>query len=190
MQYRKKLFAILILFIACEKQPTITEILLNEYIQAANAHDIEKVYGMYSDSIVWHFGSFRFKGKEKAIAPLKFDTGANTVLVISNVVLNSDTVDFDLLETNDVITALGIERLNHFPRFIIKDGLILKKLSRKPPLEFKAFADSVSAFANWLRSNSPDIYEKIWPGDEFNFSEETGRIMPVEVRKWRNRHIR
>ena len=179
----------LILICGCEPQNNKPGIVLDEYIKAANEHNIEKVRSMYSDSIVWHFGPFTFKGKEEAITPLKFDKGANTILIVSNVISNGDTVDFDLLETNDVITALGIKQLHHFPRFIINNGLISRKLSRKPPLEFQSFSDSVASFADWLSHNSPEIYNQFWPIGKFNFSEETGRKMPAEIKKWRRRFI-
>ena len=87
-----------------------------------------------------------------------------------------------------MITALGIKQLHHFPRFIIKNGLITIKLSRKPPTEISAFSDSVKSFAIWLSENKPEMYNQFWPGGKFNFSEETGRDMSKEVKKWRERN--
>jgi hypothetical protein len=187
MSCRKLLFLILILFLACEKKSTNPKVVLNGYIKAANEHNIEKVRDFYSDSIIWHFGSFTFRGKDEAIAPIKFDKGANTLLVVSNIKVSGDTVDFDLLETNDVLSALGVPELHHFPRFIIKDGLIHSIFSRRPPAEFQAYSDSVSGFAKWLSENLSETYNKFWPDGRFNFSEETGITMPTEVMKWRNR---
>jgi hypothetical protein len=187
MKYGFKLFIIVAFLLGCAKQPSDPEKVLDNYIKTANEHNIDKVKDMYADSIVWYFGPFTFKGKEEAIAPLEFDKGANTKLIHTNISVNGDTVDCDLLETNNVISALGIPGLNHFPRFIIKDGLINLILSRKPPTEYEAYADSVTKFSAWLSKYSPNIYEQFWPKGKFNFSEETGRIMPAEVLKWRNR---
>ncbi|MBT8378650.1 MAG: nuclear transport factor 2 family protein [Ignavibacteria bacterium] len=187
MKYRFKVFIIIVFLLGCANPPSDPEKVLDSYIKAANEHNIEKVKDMYADSIVWYFGPLTFKGKEEAIAPLEFDKGANTKLIHTNIYVNGDTVDFHLLETNNVISALGVPELHHFPRFVVKNGLIHLITSTKPPTEFKAYADSVAAFANWLQSNSPDMYNKIWPDGNFNFSEETGKIMPAEVLKWRDR---
>jgi hypothetical protein len=187
MKFAVLIILILSILIACEKQAPIPEAVLNQYIKAANEHNIDKVKEMYADSIIWYFGPYTFEGKEEALAPLKFDKGANTMLIVSDVIINGDTVDFNLLETSDVITALGIRQLHHFPRFIIKDGLITIKLSRKPPMEISAFSDSVKSFATWLSENKPEKFEQFWPEGKFNFSEETGRDMPWEVKKWRER---
>ena len=131
---------------------------------------------------------YTLKGKEEAIAPLRFDKGANTILKVSNVIVNGDTIDCDLLERNDVLTACGINELHHFPRFILKDGSIKKILSRKTPVENKAFVDCITAFAGWLSVNSPEEYKKFWPEGKFNYSEERGKAMPIEIRKWRERN--
>jgi len=176
-----------LLITGCQKQKHNPKQVLLNYIIAANEHNIEKVYSMYSDSIVWYLGPFILKGKGEAIKPLWFDKGANTKLMISNVLVNGDTVDFNLLETNDVLHALGVNQLHHSPRFIFNDGLIKTILSTKLPGEFQAYADSISAFRKWLSENEPEVYNKFWPDGKFVFSEERGRVMPVEIKKWRER---
>jgi hypothetical protein len=178
----------LIFLIKCGEREKNNKQFINEYIKAANAHNIEKVRAMYSDSIIWHLGPYTLKGKDDAIAPLWFDKGANTVLKASNVMVNGDTIDCNLLERNDVLTEYGINELHHFPRFIIKNGLIETILSRKPPLENQAFVDSITAFAKWLSVNSPEEYKKFWPEGKFNFSQDRGKAMPVEIKKWRERN--
>jgi len=180
---------ILLVLLGCKNQQLNTEQVLKEYIQSANKHDLEKVYSMYSDSIVWQFGPYTFSGKEEAISPLRFDKGANTFLIIKNINVIGDTLDFELIETNDVIKELGIPKLHHFPRFILKDGLIYRILESRPPLEIRAYVDSVSTFALWLSENKPDKFEQFWPDGKFNFSEETGKEMPLEVAEWRNRFV-
>jgi hypothetical protein len=183
------IFSVSLIFLAgCGEREKNNKKFLDEYIEAANAHNIEKVRAMYSDSIVWYLGPYVLKGKEEAIAPLWFDKGANTVLKASNVIVNGDTIDCDLLERNDVLTAYGINELHHFPRFILKIGLIETILSRKPPVENQAFVDSIAAFAKWLAVNSPEEFKKFWPEGKFNFSEERGKAMPVEIKKWRERN--
>ncbi len=180
---------ILLVLLGCKKQQLNTEQVLKEYIQSANEHNLEKVYLMYSDNIEWQFGTYTFSGKEEAIAPLRFDKGANTFLTIKNINANGDTLDFELIETNDVIKELGIPKLHHFPRFILKDGLIYRISESRPPLEIRAYVDSVSAFAMWLSDNRPKKFEQFWPNGKFNFSEETGKEMPLEVAEWRNRFV-
>lgn len=182
------IFLLITIFVlSCTDEKNNPEVILNDYIKAANKHNIEKVKEIYADSIIWYFGPFTFSGKEEAIQPLLFDKGANTILKVDNMMVNGDTIDLELTETNDVLKALGVPELHHFPRFIIKDGLIISISQIKPPLEFNAYADSISAFAIWLSENKPEKFEQFWPSDGFNFSEESGRDMPMEVKKWRKR---
>lgn len=166
--------------------PTLEET-LQRYVAAANRHDIDAVADLIAADATWFLFTDTLTGRAAVLQPLAFDEGANTVLEVSNVVVHGDTVDFDLLERNDVLEALGIPALHHVPRFVFRDGLIYEKLSRNPPAEVAAFGDSITSFIGWLTENDPEALEFLWPDGHFNYSREAGRAMPALVMKWRQR---
>jgi hypothetical protein len=173
---------------ASEPPPPTLEETLQAYLAAANRHDLDAVGAVIADDATWVLFNDTLVGKAEVMSPLRFDEGANTVLELSNVVVRGDTVDFDLLERNDVLEALGIAELHHSPRFIFRDGLIHRKMARRPPAEAAAFGDSLGAFVKWLTENDPEAVEFLWPDGQFNYSREAGQAMPELVMTWRQRN--
>ena len=123
----------LALFIACNKvtEPNIKE-LHKKYMTASVNHDIKTLSLMTHDSIVWRLGPFLLKGKEAALGPNKYDKGTDCILDYSNVKVHGDTVEFELVEKNEILSSMGMEGATHYPRFIFKNGLLYKKKSWKP----------------------------------------------------------
>ena len=114
--------------------------LVEHYVEAANHHDVEAVRELTSEDAIWYLGPYTLTGRDQVMQPLKFDQGANTILIAKNIIVKGDTVDFDLEEKNDVLKVYGITQLHHFPRFIFRDGLIYRIIVRRPPLEQKEFS--------------------------------------------------
>jgi len=158
-----------------------------QYIEAANQHDLNSVSELTAEDAIWYLGTDTLVGREEVLRPLAFDEGARTVLEASNIVVRGDTVDFEVLERNDVLLALEIEELHHFPRMIIHEGLIYSISARRPPLEQAMFVDSVVAFMQWLHAEEPKAFDRLWPGGKFNFARETGEEMPRLIEQWKNR---
>ncbi len=150
---------------------------LRRYIAAANQHDIATLGAMIAEDAVWYLGQDTLVGRTEVLRPLEFDAGANTILNISNVNIRVDTVDFDLVERNDILTALGVSELHHFPRFIFREGLIYRKQARRPPLELEAFADSIRAFARWVGENNANDYDRLWPNGRFAYGRDVAETM-------------
>lgn len=155
------------------------------YIDAANRHDLEAVRALAAEDATWYLGSDTLVGLDAVMRPLEFDQGANTVLEVTDVSATGDTVAFDIIERNDVLTALGVPVLHHKGRMVLEDGLIYRISPREPPLEVAAFADSVITFMQWLRTNRPEAYDQFWPGGRFNYSRQTGEEMPGLIDEWK-----
>ena len=178
----------LIFTAACAKEKKISlENILVQYIESANRHDLNALAEITSDSTIWYLGPDTLIGVEEVMGPLSFDEGAQTELVLGKFVVRGDTIDFDMVERNNVLQALGIMELHHYPRFIFRDGLIYRIIPRRPPLELEAFVDSVVSFARWLADNDPDSYDRVWPDGKFYYSRDNAELMIDLVPRWRKR---
>jgi len=160
---------------------------LRSYVDAANRHDLAALGQMVTEDVAWYLGPDTLRGRQAVLAPHAFDSGANTVLLVDQVEVRGDTVEFDLVEHNDVLDALGIAELHHFPRFVFRDGLIAKIRARRQPLELLAFSDSVASFMQWLGQHDPAAFARLWPDGRFAYSAEAGTTMPALVLEWRRR---
>jgi SnoaL-like domain len=158
---------------------------LNHYIEAVNRHDVEEVRAMIAEDAIWYLGPYALRGPDQMLRPLTFDEGANTVLEASHIVVSGDTVDFDVVERNDVLKAYGIPALHHFARMVFRDGLIYRITARRPPLEQKAFVASAIAFRRWLEVHRPELYDKFYPGGQLNYARSTGEEMPKVIAEWK-----
>ena len=160
---------------------------LRSYVDAANRHDLAALGQMVTEDVAWYLGPDTLRGRQAVLAPHAFDSGANTVLLVDQVEVRGDTVEFDLVEHNDVLDALGIGELHHYPRFVFRDGLIAEIRARRQPLELDAFSDSVASFMQWLGQHDPTAFARLWPDGRFAYSTEAGTEMPALVLEWRRR---
>jgi len=160
---------------------------LRSYVDAANRHDLAAIGPMMAEDVSWYLEPDTLRGRQAVLAPHAFDSGANTVLLVDQVEVRGDTVEFDLVEHNDVLDALGIGELHHYPRFVFRDGLIAEIRARRQPLELDAFSDSVASFMQWLGQYDPTAFARLWPDGRFAYSTEAGTEMPALVLEWRRR---
>jgi hypothetical protein len=179
---------VLVLNFSCSKESYEKDDLLDLYISASNKHDITELANLLDDDAVWHLGGDTLAGKEEVLGPLKFDAAVNTEIYVLNRKYMGDTIDFDLIEKNQVLYGLGIDSLTHYARFIYSKDKIKLKTVRRPPEPFQAFSDSVSSFLHWLKlTDSLKYNEMISINGKFKYNFNTGRIMLEEIPKWTKR---
>jgi len=124
-------------------------------------------------------------GKDQVLGPLAYDEAINTYLEGSNMVVKGDTVEFELLEKNDVLTVLKIDELRHFPRFIFKEGLILEKASRKTYARAQELEEQIAAFREWLGENHPDDLARLEaPDGSLIYSSDNGYLVVKLLKIW------
>ena len=174
---------------SCATRPgTDLATVMREYVAAANRYDDTALARWIAPDAVWYLGGDTLSGREQVLEPHAFDAGAHTRLAARDLVVRGDTVDLELVERNDVLAELGIAELHHFPRFVFRDGSIVRIEARRPPLEAQALADSLRSFATWLRERDPALYDRLWPGARrFAYGRETAGLMVTLVRAWRRR---
>lgn len=158
---------------------------VSQYIDAANRHDFIQLRSLIAGDAVWYLGPDTLAGVDEIMQPLQFDEGASTVLKAANFFVSGDSVTCDLEERSNVLQALGIPALHHFVSMVIRDGKILRIREPRPPIEFRAFADSILAFSTWLRGQDPVYYGRLWPNGKFYYSVRNGEVMPGLILQWK-----
>lgn len=178
------IFIFLLASCAGERSSNLED-LVHEYVDACNLHDLEKLRGMLTDAVVWYLGADTLVGKDQVLGPLAYDQAINTYLEGSNLVVKGDTVEFELSEKNDVLRALGIDELRHFPRFIFKDGLILEKGPRKPYARAQELEGQLATFREWLQENHPDDLARLEAQDgSFIYNRDNGYLVVKLLKIW------
>lgn len=163
------------------------EELVHKYVDACNRHDLKTLRDMLAEEVVWYLEPYTLVGKEQVLGPLAYDEGINTTLQCSNVVVKGDTVEFELVEKNDVLTALGIPEIRHFPRFIYRDGLLQEKSPRKPRTRARELDQRIAALREWIQANHPDALAQLEaPDGSFIFSRENGHLVVKLLEEWRS----
>lgn len=189
----KQIFGLTMMFLTftltCQKRLPDNAHLLNQYISAANSHNFETLTDLISENAVWYMVYDTLIGRDEVLSPLRFDEAVNTKLYVRNVQVSGDTVDFDLVEKNDVLYGLGLDSLTHFERFVYSDAKIALKIFRFPPDPFKKYSDTVVAFFDWLRLSDSLAYRQvISEGGKFQYGKKAGEIILYQIPKWRERN--
>lgn len=174
-----------VLLLSCVRHQDTAE-LLRRYNQAANRHDISALRAMLADDIVWVLGRDTLIGKDAALGPHEFDTGAEARVTIKSSVVKGDTVEFVLEETNGYMDTLGIPSVVHYPRFIFRDGLLIRKEPVYPSL-YSPMVDSIDQRWNqWIRSAHPEAHVQIIkPNGGINFNRKTGELLLHLAHEWK-----
>jgi len=173
----------------CQKKLPDNAHLLKQYISAANSHNFEILTELISENAAWHLHGDTLIGRAEVLSPLRFDEAINTKLDVRNVQVRGDTVDFDLVEKNDVLYGLGFDSLIHFGRFVYSNAKIVLKTSRFPPVPFKTLSDSAVAFYQWLKFSDSLAYNQVISSDgKFQYSYKSGKIILDQIPKWRKRN--
>ncbi len=161
--------------------------LLRKYMQASNNHDIETLASMTADDAVWLLGPYKLEGKENVLEPNKLDGGANTRFEYRNVVVKGNSVEFELIERNDISDALGTKGAHHYPRFTYRDGLFIRKEPWQKDAESSENDKRIwEAFRKWIREEKPGERAKFIDSDgDLIFSRESGIIMSRLAKEWR-----
>lgn len=83
-----------------------------------------------------------------------------------------------MLEQNDIYRAAGMNEVCSYPRFIFKDGLLIKKEPYKPSKDMEEMSKRQTPFRLWLRQNHPEVMDKLLDFDgNFIFNRENGVLM-------------
>ncbi len=172
---------------SCEAKKTYNlKDIHQKYMTASINHDIETLEKMTHDSIIWILGPYTFRGKEEALGPNRYDKGTDAIIEYKNVNIRQDTVEFEFFERNEILTAMDMEGVKHYPRFIFKNGLLYKKESWKPAPDRQIMNQRSRQRRNWIKKNHPEIFQKYFDSiGNFIWSEENGKLQIQMAREWK-----
>lgn len=155
-------------------------------MEASISHDIETLRELTAENAVWKLGPFVFEGREEVLKPNAWDAGTDAILEYRNVRVKADTVEFELLEHNEILRAVGLEVVHHYTRFVFENGkMILKEpwQPRRPAIgEFNKLMEPLRS---WIREAHPEALEVLFDEEGvFEFSREGGTLMVELAREW------
>lgn len=154
-------------------------ILVKEYIEAHNNHDIPLEISYYDEDAVFILSGNRGRatGHEEIRKLLEFDVAASSNIKpfgLRSESIGDAVVRIDLagvVEHSDIFRALGFGTVTTDPlkgAFFIRHGKIIE--ARQP--EFRApcaeeLAGGMGLFTGWLKTDLPDIHSILVPNGEF-----------------------
>ncbi len=163
-----------------------TEDVAEKYMKALKTHDIPALSAMIAPDAVLDLGRGTLIGRQHIVAPAEFSAGANSILEFKNVVVRGDTVEFEMVEKNDIVTACGFEEILHYPRLIFEGGVLRRQEMVREMPKFRRYAEQLSLLRSWIRTNRPDLSERVTtPTGGFKISREAGETMALMARAWR-----
>ncbi len=161
------------------------KMLLEKYLNASNRHDLETLREMTAQDAVWKIGPELLVGREAVLTPNECDAGANTRLKWSNIVVRGNTVEFELVERNDILRALRIPEVRHFVRFTFENGLVKRKEESKPAIGTEALSATQARFLTWLRQTHPEALARLLtPEGKFIYSRDNCRFEATLAAEW------
>ncbi len=168
---------------------TDLKVVLERYLKASDRHDLKTLRAMTAEDAVWKLGPDLLAGRDAVLAPNACDAGANTRLKWSNVVVHGNSVEFELVERNDIIRALGIPELRHFVRFTFEGELVKRKEESQPAVGIEALQAKGALFLTWLRQSHPKALRRIMtPEGRFIYSRENCRMEAKLAAEWARHH--
>ena len=157
-----------------------------KYMTASIDQDIETLIEMTHEEIVWQLGPYTLKGKEAALGPNKYDVGTGAVLEYGNVVIRGDTVEFELVERNQILAVIGMESIRLYPRFVFKNGLVYRKESWKTSPDIQEMNRLARPLRDWKKEVHPEIVNAIFDTDgNFIFNRENGELNVQMALEWK-----
>ena len=171
---------------SCTSHEADIQELHRKYMEASMNHDIETLRAMMAEDIVWELELFTFQGIDEALGPHEYDAGIENNIEYSNVVVRGDTVEFELIETNEISKTFGMNEVRQFPRFIFKDGLVHRKELWKRSTDKRELSRRVKPFHGWIRKKLPGVMKTFFNSEKkFIHSRETGQLYLQLLREWR-----
>lgn len=155
------------------------------YMKASISHDLETLRSLTAEDATWQLGPRLLEGREEVLSPNKWDAGTSTELEYRDVRIDGNVVEFTLLESNDLLRALGVEVVRHFPRFIFEDGKVKRKEPWQPSPDMVRVNQNMQPLRQWIRDERPEALEVLVDqAGAFVFSREGGELMTQLALEW------
>lgn len=177
-------FSLLILVISCAK-PDL-RVLVKNYEQAYNSHDLEQIMSFYADDIKFEVVDVvELSGKIEVKGLTEYDIALNIQLMFENIKVRGDSAICDLTENNDWLKAMNIEAAHYSPTiFIFEDGLIQQIKATETPETKDAISSAVKALKEWTSKNRPEKLKEMMPEGKFVYNAINAKKVIELIHEW------
>lgn len=156
------------------------------YADAWNRGDTGPLARLLAEDATWRIGAVEIAGRERILASLEYDRALNAEFELANIAVRGDTVDCELARSDDLLAAMGLAQVHHYPRFIVLGGVIHEIVPRREPAEMDELRALYGRFAAWLGENDPQAVSQM-KGLEGSgaLSAESALTAVEKARAWR-----
>lgn len=137
-----------------------TEAVIESFVEAQNAHDVERVLGMLDDDFVFRDREQTFEISLADIRPLfEWDAATHWRGAASDIETSGDTARVRLTETNEFLERLGLGPLSHDVTFVVEGERIREIVASFDAGLQQAVDDAVAPIIEWARATRPASLE-------------------------------
>ena len=162
------------------------EDIIKSYMDAHNAHDIEKALSFIDEDVVFDLKGVWVKEGKAAMKTLeKWDSTLNSNLRLESVTKKADTLFCKVVENNDWFGAIGISDLVHDPVvFLLKDDKISQIIAYPSQETGQQIEAAVGSLFQWsAQVQDSTIHELIIDGQFIYSSEAANKWMELFERR-------
>ncbi|WP_420602342.1 hypothetical protein [Flagellimonas sp.] len=175
----------LLILISCsgEKNQEIVE----SYIEAHNAHDIEKALNFYDENIVFELkGIWTKEGVKEMQALEEWDAALNSNLMLESVTSKKDSVFCKIVENNDWFGGVEITGLVHDPVvFVVNNGKIKKIIGYPSQQTGKEIEAAIGALYKWSQKAQDSTIHDLIQNGQFVYSAEAAKKWLNLFERWK-----
>jgi hypothetical protein len=175
-------------FPGCASRPDVAK-QFERYAKASKEHDLATLEALTAEDIVWQLGPYKLEGKKEVLGPNAYDAGVENQLTYRNPRIEGNVVEFELIETNEIIQAVGMTEVRHYGRFEFENGQLKRKLGawKAPPPEYSMaeLNRRKVPLRRWIRETHPEAMQELLDSEgNFVFTRDNGALMLSLTREW------
>lgn len=132
------------------------EEVVDRFMEAQNAHDIETVLTLLADDFVFRDRESTFEASRSEVRPLfEWDAATRWQGEASVIRTAGDTVRVRLVETNQFLERLGLGPMSHDVTFVVADGRIREVVASFDSGLQQSVDSAVAPVLEWARETRP-----------------------------------
>jgi len=160
---------------------------VTDLYRAWNHRQVQVVRDLLADDVQWELMGQTYKGKDEVVQFVAFDDGMSGHVELGEMSAQGDTVNFELRESNEFMTLLGIRQLTHYVRFVFVGGKVQHISGVKPSLGDDQLESAGGRFDSWVQSKHPEALPALYIQEgKPIISKESGSVLVRLAKEWSN----
>ena len=173
-----------ILLSSCQHR---SEVIIQEYIDAHNGHNVELALSFYHPDIVFEIeGVWKKSGLEQMRQLEQWDSTLNSHLEIEVISTNPSGVTCNIEESSDWFKAIGMPRIYHDSVvFELKENRITRIFARSSEADNKAIGEKIGSIYQWSTTNGDSSILELFHENQFIYSSESAEKWKRLLKEWK-----